>query len=212
MCSDAVISKTAVNDVAISTAKQHVGSRITAQFVSSEIGGDLIVAISAKHSVVRVYTTEVRIVTEEALSLAVKTDLLELIETTLVEVNASMSTYIEDSEISLLNRAPAETPIQVSAAFLAVVNEARRLRDLTDGAFDVTVGPLVNAYGFGPTAGDLPGEDELEALRQRTGYKLLEIDSEASTLAKSRDDLYVDLSALAKGYAVDRVAGLKILR
>jgi len=150
----------------------------------------------------------VRIVTEETLSLATKTDLLEAVEATLAEVNSSMSTYLEDSEISLLNRAPVGAPVVVSSPFLVVLEEARRLSELTEGAFDVTVGPLVNAYGFGPTEGDLPDEEELEALREQTGYERLEIDSEASSVTKSQSELYVDLSALAKGYAVDRVAAV----
>jgi len=118
-----------------------------------------------------------------------------------------MSTYLENSEISRLNDAPAADPFAVSPGFLEVVVEAQRLSDLTGGAFDVTVGPLVNAYGFGPQgAREVPSQTELDTLRANTGYQLLTIDPAASTVAKERDGVYVDLSALAKGFAVDRVA------
>lgn len=152
-------------------------------------------------------TYSVRFVTPSAPSLAEKTVLLEEVEQLLEEINDAMSTYREGSELSRLNRAPAGTPIAVSQPLLEVLVEAERISESTGGAFDVTVGPLVNAYGFGPGgAVEPPGDDELAALRERTGFRLLTIDRQAATVTKARDDLYVDLSALAKGYGVDRVA------
>ena len=85
---------------------------------------------------------------------------------------------------------------------------AQRVSEASGGAFDVTVGPLVNAWGFGPEgrAVDPPSDEEVAALRERVGYRMLEVDEEAQTIRKARPDLYCDLSAIAKGYGVDKVA------
>ncbi len=129
------------------------------------------------------------------------------ITATLEAVNASMSTYREDSELSGFNRGTATAPVQASPMLMAVVSEARAIAEVTGGAFDVTVGPLVNAWGFGPDKdGDVPTEAELSALMSRVGQDMIAIDSGAGTLSKARGDVYVDLSAIAKGYGVDQVA------
>jgi thiamine biosynthesis lipoprotein len=88
-----------------------------------------------------------------------------------------------------------------------VFREAREIAALTGGALDITVGPLVEAWGFGPTpTGPPPSEAQLAALRERVGWDRIELDEGASTLTKTVDGLRADLSAVAKGYAVDRVA------
>jgi len=79
----------------------------------------------------------------------------------------------------------------------------------TQGAFDITVAPLVAAWGFGAGArvpGQGPDDAELAALRERVGFRLLELDPVASSARKRRPDLRCDLSAIAKGFAVDEVA------
>ena len=127
-------------------------------------------------------------------------------QTALAEVDLAMSTYKPESELSRLNRLPADTPFHASAALREVLGEARRVHQLSEGAFDVTVGPLVNRWGFGPDGRpqSAPGDAELEALRARVGDAQLTWSGE--TVAKARADVYVDLSAIAKGYGVDRVA------
>lgn len=79
---------------------------------------------------------------------------------------------------------------------------------LTRGAFDITAGPLVNVWGFGPEghAETLPSDAEIARALERSGYDKLEIDEESATVRKTQPDLYCDLSAIAKGYGVDRVA------
>ncbi len=121
-------------------------------------------------------------------------------------VDGSMSTWRPDSGLAKLNKAGTE-PVKASAQLRAVLLEAKRTSELSDGAFDVTVGPLVNAWGFGPAKkAGVPDESTLSALRARVGFAKLEIDPTAGTVRKQRADVYVDLSAIAKGYAVDRVA------
>ena len=133
--------------------------------------------------------------------------LRELIETELELVDRLMSTYREDSELSRFNRHADVTPFVVSDATFEVLAEAERISTWTDGAFDITVGPLVEAWGFGAApAAQPPSDDELEGLRQRIGFATLRLDAAALTVRKTELRVEGDLSAIAKGYAVDRVA------
>ena len=121
-----------------------------------------------------------------------------------------MSHYRPDSELSRFNRAATTEPQPLSGETLGVVADALAVSRASGGAFDVTVGPLVDAWGFGPPgrAPAAPDEATLAALRARVGADLLEVDLAASTLRKRRANVIVDLSAIAKGYAVDAVASL----
>jgi FAD:protein FMN transferase len=123
-------------------------------------------------------------------------------------VDRTMSTYREDSDISRLNGAPGGVPVPVPQELLEVLLLSRRVSEETGGAFDVTVGPLVEAWGFGPASGAPlpPSDDLLEELRPRIGYHLVKIDPETSTVVKARTDVAIDLNAIAPGYAVDRIA------
>lgn len=130
-----------------------------------------------------------------------------LIEQRLDEVNSKMSTYRKDSELSRFNTSESTEPFPVSAETAQVLAVAQEVSRASDGAFDITVGPLVNAWGFGPGRHQEPPDEEtLTGLLERVGYELVSVDSSTSTLQKSRPDVYCDLSAVAKGYAVDRVA------
>jgi thiamine biosynthesis lipoprotein len=133
----------------------------------------------------------------------------QVIEERLADVDEKMSTYRPTSELSRFNRSRATEPFPVSAETLEVFAEAQRISAATGGAFDITVGPLVNAWGFGPDGpSNIPSEDDLAALRNSVGYTKLIIDPTAGTARKTDPALYVDLSSVAKGYAVDRVAEL----
>ena len=117
------------------------------------------------------------------------------------------STYSPGSELSLFNQAPIDALFVVSSEFIAVTELAQEISVLTDGAFDVTVGPLVNLWGFGPEPNDpsRPNSAAIEAAKQTVGYQHLTINGAASWVSKDTS-IYVDLSAIAKGYAVDQVA------
>ena len=134
-----------------------------------------------------------------------------LIQNRLDEVEAKMSTYVADSELSRFNRTASSDPFPISTETLTVLQHAHEISELTGGAFDVTVAPLVNAWGFGPSPSEavmdtLPSEDDLNRLRSAVGYRKLRIDAAHSTIRKTHPDLEIDVSAIAKGYAVDRVA------
>ncbi|KEY60643.1 FAD:protein FMN transferase [Serratia sp. DD3] len=121
-------------------------------------------------------------------------------------VNQQMSTYRPDSELSRFNRSrEINKPFPVSAATAKVVLEALRLNHVTEGAMDVTVGPLVNLWGFGPEGrpDKVPSDEQLALRRSWTGSEHLAV--EGNALVKRIPELYVDLSAIAKGYGVDVV-------
>ena len=128
----------------------------------------------------------------------------------LEEINAEMSTYDAQSSLSLLNRAPQGQWVDVPARLMQVLEAAADIHVLSGGVFDPTVGPLVNLWGFGPeTEFVFPQDTQVEAALERVGYKrLLELNPAATRVRKQHADMYIDLSAIAKGFAVDEVAQL----
>lgn len=130
----------------------------------------------------------------------------EAIESALQRVDGKMSTYKPDSELSRLNAAPAGAPISVSEETFDVFRLAQQVNAESGGAFDVTVGPLVNAWGFGPPDQvEAPNDDQLATLLALTGADKLTLDAVNHSITKAADGVYCDLSAIAKGYAVDQV-------
>ena len=130
------------------------------------------------------------------------------IEQTLEDINAQMSTYRPESELSRFNHSASTDWQPVSHDLATVVQTAQEISELSGGAFDVTVGPLVNLWGFGPDPSQFspPTAEDLAAARARVGYQQLEVRLDPPALRKQHPELMVDLSAIAKGYAVDRVA------
>ncbi len=130
------------------------------------------------------------------------------IERVLEKVNDQMSTYRADSELSKLNSNSSTQWIDSSADLLTVVEEALRVSRLTDGAFDITVGPLVNLWGFGPDKQEnqVPTQQQITDAMSRVGYTKISTRRSPPAIRKMRRDIYIDLSAIAKGYGVDKVA------
>ena len=130
------------------------------------------------------------------------------IETRLAAIDMALSTYRPDSEISRFNQFTETTPFKVSAGVIEVLQLAREVSVASDGAFDITVAPLVKAWGFGPEGrrANAPAEDELTELRKQMGYEKVEIDSVASTLRKTQPGVTCDLNAIAQGYTDDKIA------
>lgn len=127
----------------------------------------------------------------------------------LARVDALMSTWKPDSELSRFNRHASGEPFPLSPETFEVLSLAREVGERTGGAFDVTVRPLVAAWGFGAGArapGQGPDEAELAALRERVGVDLVELDDGRRTARKRRPDVECDLSAIAKGFAADEGA------
>lgn len=134
------------------------------------------------------------------------------LETQIVEelarVNAEMSTYDPQSILSRFNDGPVDVWIEIPDPLLDVLQAARQLSVLSGGAFDVTVGPLVNVWGFGPeVVPEPPSDSELKELLSRVGYQHVQTRSHPPALLKDAD-VSIDLSAIAKGHGVDRLAEL----
>jgi len=130
------------------------------------------------------------------------------IDQLLEAVNDSMSTYREDSELSRFNRHPGSDWVAASEGLLEVLEIAQETSRISEGAFDITVGPLVNLWGFGPdaTPDRVPDEAEIRSALAKVGYRRLHLQRAPPAIRKDLPDLYLDLSAIAKGYGVDAVA------
>ena len=135
------------------------------------------------------------------------------IERELEAVNQALSTYIADSEISLVNAAEGPLRQELSERFAAVLDAALSVGDMTAGAYDITVGPLVELWGFGARdfSGSVPSDEALEAALAAVGAARLAWDAETGVLEKPQG-MRIDLSSIAKGYAVDRLSELLMAR
>lgn len=125
-------------------------------------------------------------------------------------LHSQMSTYDANSEISRFNTSQSADWFPVSKDVCVIVAEALRISSLTDGAFDITVGPLVNLWGFGSDATRTkpPPIAEIKTAQQRVGYQHLQTRCDASVpaLRKDQPNIAIDLSAIAQGYGADRIA------
>lgn len=131
------------------------------------------------------------------------------VQETLDDVNQTMSTYVADSEVSRFNRAAAGVSIPLSMHGFEVFREAERVSELTNGAFDVSVAPLVRLWGFGAGATkdpQVPSEEAVALTLELVGFHHVRLDDDPPSLTKDEDGVECDLSAIAKGYAVDLVA------
>ena len=124
-------------------------------------------------------------------------------------INRSMSVYDPESEISRFNRAGKGVAVPVSGDLLTVFSVGTRIYDLTEGAWDATVGPLVTLWGFGPGKAEerFPREDEVAHALSRVGFSAISRKGKGA-LVKDRQGLYLDFGSIAKGYGVDAVAAL----
>jgi FAD:protein FMN transferase len=130
------------------------------------------------------------------------------IEQILADINQSMSTYLSDSELSRLNQAKVSDWQNLSKDLYFVIEHANNVSLTTNGAFDITVGPLVNLWGFGPDpfTREIPSEQLIESTKRHIGYEKILFDNASNQIAKSDPDSYIDLSGIAKGFAVDKIA------
>jgi len=130
------------------------------------------------------------------------------IKNLLNKLNGNLSTYEPKSALSLFNQTLNSDWQVIPDSLLTVLVEAQRISELSAGAFDVSVGKLVNLWGFGiePMGFTVPDESILKKILTTTGYQYLLIDKPVSKIKKQQPTLYLDLSAIAKGYAVDQVA------
>lgn len=155
-------------------------------------------------------TYTVRVVTEDVWDEARRDRVGGRVQMALDDVEAAMSHYQPESEVSRFNALRSTDVFELSAATFEVVRVALELSELSRGALDITVAPLVNAWGFGPTEPEMlpPDPGVLSRLRDHVGFRKLELDEAISTVRKTNPALEWDLSSVAKGYGVDQVAAV----
>ncbi|EHO42129.1 ApbE family lipoprotein [Caldithrix abyssi DSM 13497] len=136
-------------------------------------------------------------------------ELQSAVDSLLNDINRQMSTYQPQSEISRFNRWRSTEPFKVSPEFLRVVQKALKIYRETNGAFDITVGPLVDLWGFGRKGArfEPPDSQQIARILQRVGAHQLKVCGDTA-LCKLNPDLEIDLGAIAKGYGVDAVSRL----
>jgi thiamine biosynthesis lipoprotein len=145
---------------------------------------------------VKFYTTE---------NVKKPSDLKVGVDAALVRVNKLMSTYDPNSELSVFNKLPANQFSNISEDMAYVIDKALLISEMSGGEYDITIGPLVNLWGFGPGNREdkVPSELLIDEAKSRVGYHYLKLDGRKLTKEKN---IYVDLSSIAKGYGVDMVA------
>ncbi|MEM8934359.1 MAG: FAD:protein FMN transferase, partial [Acidobacteriota bacterium] len=174
-----------------------VGERLLYRFEGSTMGTYFVVKVVES--------------ADEPLSELVQAEVGEAIEQQLDEVNDLMSTWLDDSELSRFNQWISTERFTVSPPTFEVMHAAIEIGEATGGALDVTIGPLVDAWGFGPsgrpTDESRPDDETIQTLLDGTGLEHLALDPATPDGVEKRiPELEVELSSLAKGYAVDRVA------
>ena len=123
-------------------------------------------------------------------------------------IDRLMSHYKADSALSRVNREAARRPVAVDAELYDLIAEAMRYNRESQGAFDITVGPLMKAWGFFGGEGRLPSDEALAAARRRVGASHVVMNPAHRTIAFDQPGVELDLGGIAKGYAVDRAIAL----
>jgi thiamine biosynthesis lipoprotein len=136
-----------------------------------------------------------------------KVELETGINSILDNINQKMSTYIGDSELSIINQSTNAEWITISEELFQVIQSAQAISEQTNGAFDITIGAIVNLWGFGSTNAlqTIPDPAELDNVLKVSGYKNIQLNAATSSIKKSNTKIKLDLSGIAKGYAVDRI-------
>ena len=128
-------------------------------------------------------------------------ELKDEIEKALDEVDLSLSPFNKESVITRVNN---NEKTELNKHFLTVFETAMKVSADTEGAFDITVAPLVNAWGFGFKEGKMPTDEQVDSLKELVGYQKIKLEN--SVITKENPNMMLDCSAIAKGYGVDVVA------
>jgi thiamine biosynthesis lipoprotein len=128
-------------------------------------------------------------------------DLVESLET-------QLTVYRDDSEVIGINQRACSEPVAVEPQLFELFEEAAAIHRETDGAFDITSGPLSQAWGFFRREGRVPSEEEIDAARKRVGMQHVALDKERKTVSFRQPGVSVNFNSMGKGYALDRMAEL----
>ncbi len=137
-------------------------------------------------------------------------DAVELVVETLEQldgIESALTIYREDSEVSRANRLAADEPVELSQATFALLEKAMLWSDRTGGAFDITAGPLIETWGFTRRSGRKPTSEEIAAALELVGYQQIELAVPQQTIRLAKAGMSINLGAIGKGDALDRLAG-----
>lgn len=121
------------------------------------------------------------------------------------QIESQLSIFKPESEISRVNRDAVDSPVEVSDEVFDLLTFCKQLYEETDGAFDPTAGPLSEVWGFSRREGRIPTEEELREARRAVGMKLVELDPTERTVRFTEPGVKLNLGAIGKGYAIDRL-------
>ncbi|MDO8707082.1 FAD:protein FMN transferase [Pseudomonas sp.] len=119
-------------------------------------------------------------------------------------IDSLMSRYKEESEVSIINKKAGIGPVKVGQELIEVLKEGRRVSELSGGAFDVTIGPLSNLWGFDEEKKSVPPAEKIDEQRRLVDYRKLKIDEAASTVYLGEKGMMIDVGGIAKGYALKK--------
>jgi len=122
------------------------------------------------------------------------------------QVDQLMSDYKKDSEISQVNTEAFNHPVKVSRPTFEVLQKSIEFSQLSEGAFDITIGPLVDLWRSAAEANSVPTEAELADARSKVGFEKLILDANEMSVRFAVDGMRLDLGGIAKGYAIDKAA------
>jgi thiamine biosynthesis lipoprotein len=120
-------------------------------------------------------------------------------------LEGQLSAYVPTSDVCWINDTAAERPARIEPNLFELLKTCRRLYDKTGGAFDITVGPLIKAWGFFRREGRMPEPAELDEARARVGMEFVRLDDEEHSVRFEKPGIEINLGAVGKGYVVDRV-------
>lgn len=123
-------------------------------------------------------------------------------------IDQLLSNYKDESELSRINRSAADGPVDVSGEMADLIQRCLEYSRASEGAFDITVGPLMKVWGFYRGEGSIPGRFTLWRTLGKIGYQNLELDQERKRVRFTRSGVELDPGGIGKGYAVDRMAGV----
>lgn len=133
-------------------------------------------------------------------------DIQQLITTTLDQIDAKLSNYRDDSEISIINRTETSEWISASKEIIGLLAVAKVVHQKSQGCFDLTIKPLFDLWGFSQHDPKIPKQTDIDALLPHIGMMLLEVDADNLRLRKKDSKLKIDLAGIAQGYSVGQVA------
>ena len=123
-------------------------------------------------------------------------------------IEQAFSVNLSDSAVSQINQSAGIAPVVVPQEVIYVLQEALRIAERTGGAFDPTIGPLVDLWDIGGDNSQVPSQEAIDHARSLVDWRLVEIDSQRGTVYLPKQGMALDLGGIAKGYAADELVAI----